>query len=167
MEGNAFSTPVKDVEGYVHNVSDVKLPASGYRYFDFRMQERDTDKRVVCFSPEKQTMLKEKERSKEPITLMNVSPQKRKFQPGVTDYKMNNKSKVFVKKNLSFPWKDIGGLLANATAKYVLDSCESGEIVSLKGKVVSKLPEEMVYSSTQHKNLRKHACQEHADNCEC
>jgi hypothetical protein len=145
---------VKDVDGYIHKVSDVKNPASGYRYFDFKVQERDDEKRVVCFSPEKRDKLKEKELSNEPVTLQNVSPQKRKFQPDLTEYKMNNYSKVVVKRNVTFPWKDIAKERANATIKYVLDNCDTAEIVSLKGKVVSKSEEDMVFSSKIKKDLR-------------
>lgn len=151
MEAN----PKKDVEGYVHKVSEVRVPASGNRYFEFKIQEREEEKRVICFSPPKRDELKDKEVSKEPVTLLNVSPQKRKYQPDLTEYRMNNYSKVVVKRNLSFPWKDIAGELTNTTIQHVLKKCESGDIVSLKGKVVSKSEEEIVFSSLMKKDLRK------------
>ena len=108
----------KDVHGYVHNVSDVKIPKSGksnVRYFDFSIQEGGDDmKRAVCFSPEKGYVLKEKEVGKTPVSLLNVSPQKRKYQPDETEYKMNSYCKIVARENLSFPWKDRrSGCVAN------------------------------------------------------
>ena len=61
-----------NVDGYVHEVSEVKIPQTGNRatrYFDFKVQERDKTKRVICFSPDKRDQLKENENSKTPVTL--------------------------------------------------------------------------------------------------
>ena len=70
-----------NVDGYIHAVSKVKSSASGVRYFDFKIQERDEKRRAICFSPEKRDAIKEKEECKSPVRLLNVSPQKRKFEP--------------------------------------------------------------------------------------
>ena len=35
----SINLPLKNAEGYVHNVSDVKFPPSGNRYFNFDVQE--------------------------------------------------------------------------------------------------------------------------------
>ena len=93
----------KDVEGYIHKVSEVKVPSSGSRYFDFKVQERDESRRVVCFVADKWHKVKEKENSKSAVRLASLSPQKRKYEPDTMEYRSNNYSKVMGTKNLSFP----------------------------------------------------------------
>ena len=47
-----------NVDGYVHDVPEVKIPQTGNRacrYFDFKVREREETKRVICFSPDKET----------------------------------------------------------------------------------------------------------------
>ena len=78
-----------------------------------KVQERDETKRVICFSPVKRDQLKENENSKTPVTLMNVSPQKRKYQLDQTEYKINQYSNIVVKKNLGFPSKSLRTDLSN------------------------------------------------------
>ena len=51
MASGSKSSPKKEVEGFVHQVSKVKIPAGGSIYFDFTLQERDKEHRVVCFHP--------------------------------------------------------------------------------------------------------------------
>ena len=68
---------------------------------------------------------------------------------------MNNYSKVVVKRNVTFPWENITKEQANTTIKYVLDNCDTGEIMWLKGKVVSKSEEDMVFSSKIKKDVKK------------
>ena len=70
-----------NVDGYIHAVSEVKSSASGVRYFDFKIQEKDEKRRAICFSPEKRDAIKEKEECKSPVQLLHVSPQKQKFEP--------------------------------------------------------------------------------------
>ena len=72
------SSPKKDVEGFVHQVSEVKIPAGGSRYFDFTLQERDERHRVVCFYPEKRENLKQKEESNGPGSHFERQPAKAK-----------------------------------------------------------------------------------------
>ena len=69
---------VKDIEGYVHKVSELKIPRSGTtnRYFDFTIQEKEQTRQVCCFSPNQRDDIKEKELNKSPVCLMNASPQK-------------------------------------------------------------------------------------------
>lgn len=109
---------VKDIEGYVHEVSELKIPRSGTanRYFDFTIQENERTRRVCCFSPNQRDDIKEKELNKSPIRLMNVSPQKRKYVPDTTEYPFNNYSKITVFKNLAFPWKDVLKETSNETS---------------------------------------------------
>ena len=83
---------VTNVDSYTHAVSEVKSSASEVRYFDFKIQEKD----------EKRDAIKEKEECKLPVQLLNVSPQKRKFEPDSTEYKLTNQSKIMVTKNLNY-----------------------------------------------------------------
>ena len=149
------STTTMELEGYVHQVSEIKTPASGTRYFEFNIQQQDVRKRVVCFSAQKRDDLKQKQESKTPVKLLNVSPQKRKFDPNTQEYRLNNYSKVVVTQRVPFPWKDISADLADASVKFVLDSCIPGDIVSLKAKVLHKSNEQSVYSYTAKTELKK------------
>lgn len=56
------------------------------------------------------------------MKLLNVSPQKRKFDPNTQEYRFNNYSKVVATQRVPFPWKDISTNLANASVKFALDS---------------------------------------------
>ncbi len=157
----AFSKNYTNVDGYVHQVSDVKIPRSGNhnaRFFDFKIQEGEGSRRVVCFSPDKRDDLKEKELSKIPVSLLSVSPQKRKYQADETEYKMHTFSKVVPKKNLSFPWKE-----RTSEKHCTLKDISSGEksnikvddMVRVNAKVVYKSEVESVFSSKLNKNLTK------------
>ena len=80
---------VKDIEGYVHKVSELKIPRSGTanRYFVFPIQEKEQTRQVCCCSPNQRDDIKEKkELNKSPVRLMNVSPQKQKYVPDTTEY---------------------------------------------------------------------------------
>lgn len=68
---------------------------------------------------------------------------------------MNNYSKVVATQRVPFPWKDISADLADASVKFVLDSCIPGDVVSLKAKVVHKSNEQSVYSYTTKTDLKK------------
>lgn len=153
--GSSSTSKYKDIEGYIHKVSPIKVPSSGSRYFDFKVQERDESRRVVCFIPDKLDEVKEKQDSKAAVRLLSLSPQKRKYEPDSTEYRFNNYSKVIATKNLSFPWKDISGELSNASVKKILDDSMNGDIVSVKAKVVSKSDVYTVYSHKMKKELRK------------
>ena len=99
----AKSSTTLELEGYVHQVSEIKTPSSGTRYFDFNIQQQDVRKRVVCFSAQKRDDLKHKQESKTPVKLLNVSPQKRKFDPNTQEYRLNNYSKVVATQRVPFP----------------------------------------------------------------
>lgn len=99
--------------------------------------------------------MKKKENSKSAVHLTSVSPQKRKYEPDTTEYRLNNYFKVMVTKNLSFPWNNITGRLSNASVKKILDNSMNGDIVSVKAKVVSKSLVDTVYSHNIRKQLRK------------
>ena len=149
---------VKDIEGYVHEVSQLKIPRSGTanRYFDFTIQEKEQTRRVCCFNPNQRDDIKEKELNKSPVRLMNVSPQKRKYVPDTTEYRFNNYSKITVVKNLAFPWKDVPKETSNETTiKDILNETGEGQFVSVKAKVMFKGESETVFSTAQNKNLKK------------
>ncbi|XP_048589888.1 uncharacterized protein LOC116614659 [Nematostella vectensis] len=154
MAAKSSASHLKDIEGYVHKVLDVKVPATGNRYFDFKVQEREKERRVVCFSPDSRSELREREESKQPVKLESVSPNKRKFEHDAVEYKFHSFSKVSLK-NPSFPLKDVEGEHANASIKYILENCATDDIVALKGKVLSKGKEQHVHSYVYKKDLRK------------
>lgn len=153
MASGSKSSPKKDIEGFVHEVSDVKIPMGGSRYSDFTLQERDDSHRVACFYPEKREDLKEKEESKSPVHILNVSPQKRKFQPDTVKYKLEWFSKVQVTKNLAFPWK--GQCTVEATVKIIMDSGKDGKMVWLRCRIMSKSESQRVFSHAFKKDLKK------------
>lgn len=148
-----------DVDGYIHNVSDIRVARSGVRYFDFNIQENEQQTRIVCFSPEKRPTLKEKQQARSPVTLANISPQKRKYNPEATEYTMNKFSRVVNKKNLSFPWKPFE---TRSTGSEVIPICQivngaqsTGDLVAVKAKVVSKSTRQTVYAQTTRKSFDK------------
>lgn len=106
-------------------------PSLGTRYFEFNIPQQDVWKRVVFFGAQKTDDLKHKQESTTPVKFLNISPQKQKFDPSTQEYRLNNYSKV-VTQRVPFPWKDISAALANASVKFVLDSCIPGDIISLK-----------------------------------
>ncbi len=112
-------------------------------------------RRAICFSPEKREAIKEKEECKSPVRLLNVSPQKRKFEPDSTEYKLTNQSKIKVTKNLTFPWADLLASNKQVTVQDVYDTMTTGDIVSIKAEVVWKGKMETVYSRSMRKELTK------------
>lgn len=94
----------KDVQGYIHDVSKIKIPANpkSGRYFDFQLQEGDRETRVVCFNAETMDEVKSKEESKVPVTVTNVSPTKRRYSEDV-EYRVNKFSRVSRAKKFAFP----------------------------------------------------------------
>ena len=94
-----------------------------------------------------------------PVSLLDISPQKRKYQPDETEYKINTHSHVVPKRNLSFQWKsslvselqkleDVNGRAENTCIKV-------GDIVRVTAKVVSKSVVETAFSNKMNKILTK------------
>ena len=96
---------MKDVEGYIHDVSNIKTPMSGNKYFDFTIQKHVDTRHVVSFSPDKRESVMEKEKSRSPIQILSASPQ-RKYQPDTVEYKMSGKSRVINTKSVPFLWAE-------------------------------------------------------------
>ena len=83
----------KDMEGYIHKVSDVKVPPLGLRYFDFKVQERDECRRVVCFFADKWQEVKEKENSKAAVSkAASLSPRLRSASVNQTLWNTDSKT---------------------------------------------------------------------------
>ena len=129
---------LKDVQGYIHGVSDVKTPANpnSTRYFDFILQEGDEERRVVCFNANKHDEVKQQERSKLPVQLSNMSLQKRRYGEGI-EYKMTKFLRLTPAKNLPFQWKQ-WEQSSQGTVKEILENKSNGEVMALKAKVLSK-----------------------------
>ena len=142
----------EDVEGYIHEVSEVKTPSSGNRYFDFKIQARDVNRRVVCFSPDKRQDIKENEEKKSPVKIYNVSPKKRKFDPENIEYIMNNRSKVI---SISFPCSEPVGAQGPLSISDLRESSLTGDVVSVEAKVIWKGQTERIYSHALRKGLDK------------
>ena len=144
-----------DKEGYVRDVSDIKIPPSGVKYFDFKLQERSDVTRVVCFSPPKRNEILLKQTTKSPVKLQRISPRKRKYEPDSQEYIMNSYSKVSVVKNLSFPRAN-SSKVSDITIEGILsDKIRIGEEVTLTAKVLWKSEAYIVYSNALEKELRK------------
>lgn len=154
--GSPTKRKYKDIEGYIHTVSEIKIPSSGNRYFDFKIQEKEEVSRVVCFSPDKHKKLKDQQTSKTPVRLLTVSPQKSRFQPDVEEYKLYNFSQVQDAKNLSFRWKDVTGQVAkDPSLQQILQHSTVGDIVSVKARVLSKGQTTTVTSRSTGKEVKK------------
>ena len=152
---SAKKTAVKDVQGFIHGVSDIKTPANpnSTRYFDFILQEGDEERRVVCFNANKHEEVKQQEKSKLPTNLSNISPQKRRYGEGI-EYKMNKFSRLSPAKNLPFQWKQ-RAQCSQGTIKEILEKKSIGEVVAVKAKVLSKSDVSSVYSHAMKKELSK------------
>ena len=154
--GSPTKRKYKDIEGYVHSVSEIKNPSSGNRYFDFQIQEKEQVSRVVCFSPDKQKRLKDQEKSKTPVRLFTVSPQKSRFQPDVEEYKLYNFSQLQDAKNLSFRWNDVKQKTTkDHSIQHILEQSTVGDIVSVKAQVISKGQTTIVTSRSTGKDVKK------------
>jgi hypothetical protein len=149
---------VKNVNGYIHELSEIQIgKTTGNRYFDFKVQEDESEfTRVACFSPEKRDVLKRKQESKDPVRLMNVSPQKKKYKPDIKEYTMGKYSSVVDGDSLYFPWKLSPGADTNPVSiEDIFGKKEVGESIWSRGKVVSISDPYSVYSSVMEKKLQK------------
>lgn len=151
----ASTSKFRDVQGYIHNVSAVRIPANprSSRYFDFELQEAEQETRVVCFHAERRDEVKGKEESKVAVTVTNVSPCKRKFSDE-KEYRMNKFSRVTKAKNLAYQWKEPERRCENYI-KEILESKGDGDIVRLKAKVLKKSESTTVYSRLMKRDLKK------------
>lgn len=149
--GSPTKRKYKDIKGYIHAVSEIKNPSSGNRYFDFKNQEKEDVTKVVCFSPDKQKRLKEQEKSKTPVRLFTVSPQKSRFQPDVEEYKLYNFSQL----QESFPWKDEKQqTMKDPSIQHIVEHSNVGEIVLVKAQVISKGQTTTATSCSNRKEVR-------------
>ena len=133
----------------------VKTPANpnSTRYFDFILQEGDGERRVVCFNVNKHDEVKQQERSKLPVQLSNMSPQKLRYGEGI-ECKMSKFSRLTPAKNLPFQWKQ-WEQSSQGTVKEILENKSNGEVVALKAKVLSKSEVSSVHSHMMKKELSK------------
>ena len=153
---SSSSSPYKNVQGYIHAVSEIRTPANpnSSRYFEFTVQENDEKTRVVCFNTENKVELKRREQHKLPTCLTSISPQKKRYSDGV-EYKMNKYSRIEPAKNLEFQWKSSNTNRSEMTVTQLLQSTPNGQSVGLKAKVLFKGEKETVYSKTLKKNITK------------
>ena len=92
---------------------------------------------------------------------MNVRPQKRKYQPKQTEYKISQSSSIVFKNFLPFLWKSLKGGHPNETqSPKKIDeennpAAQVGDTVSVKAKVIAKLDVETVFSYKLNKALNK------------
>ena len=89
------------------------------------------------------------------VLFHKTSPQKRKFEPDSTEYKLTNQSKIVVTKNLTFPWADMSESNKQVTVQDIYDTMTTGDVVSIKAKVVWKGEMETVCSRSMRKELTK------------
>ena len=145
----------KDIQGYIHDVSPVKILANprSNRYFDFKFQQGQDQMRVVCFNTERRDQVKEKEECKIPVTETNVSPSIRKYTDQV-EYRMNKFSRVSRVKNLSFQWKE-PERCCEMSIKEILDKKSDRDVVTLKARVLQNLEVSSIYSRIMKKDLNK------------
>ena len=71
----------KEVHGYLHNVSPMKVSKNQNRYFNAILQTGPHDYQdLVCYNPEKRTQMKSLEENCSPVKLSNItlSPGKRR-----------------------------------------------------------------------------------------
>jgi hypothetical protein len=149
---------VKNVNGYIHELSEIQIgKTTGNRYFDFKVQEDESEfTRVACFSPEKRDVLKRKQESKDPVCLMNVSPQKKKYKPDIKEYTMGKYSSMVDGDSLYFPWKLSPEADTNPVSiEDIFAKKEVGESIWFRGKVISISDPYSVYSSVMEKILQK------------
>ena len=153
---SASSNSYKDVQGYIHAVSKVQIPANpkSSRYFDFTIQENHEETRVICFTPEIKDELKRREEAKLPTSLKNISPQKRRYGEGV-ECRMNKYSRIEQAKNLAFQWKTSNTDESDTSVTQLLQSAPNGQSVGLKAKVLFKGDTETVYSKHAKKDPAK------------
>ena len=62
------------LKGYVHNVKRAKSGTGSFRCFNFSLQVSENCKRrIVCYDPSKEKLLKGYQDSREPVKLVNFS----------------------------------------------------------------------------------------------
>ena len=64
---------------------------------------------------------------------------------------MTKSSRFTVARNLSFPWKVVPGQHGESTLHDIIDNSNTGDVVSVKAKVVSKSESKDIYSPTMQK----------------
>lgn len=156
-----YSSPIKneDVQGCIHEVSDVKMGQLGRRYFHFKIQNHSEEfTRIACFhTTGSRDLLKDKKTSKAASRMLYLSPQKRKFGSGANEYAISKYSRVTDAKNLTFPWKSVSPkiILLESLESTNTGSFPEGELITVQAKVLSVSEVETVHSFQQNKDLRK------------
>lgn len=97
--------------------------------------------------------MKKQEKSKLPVHLSNMSPQKRRYGGGIKS-KMNKFSRLTLAKNLPFQWKE-RAQSSQGTIKQILENKSNGKFMALKAKVLSKSKVSSVHSHVMKKDLSK------------
>lgn len=139
---SASSRPYKDIQGYIHAVSEVQIPANpkSSRYFDFTIQENDEKNASDLFHARKQRWAETTGGSTTPYF-----SQKRRYCEGV-EYRMNEYSRIEQAKNLAFQWKPSNTDESDITVTQLPQSTPNGQSVRLKAKVLFKGDADTVYS---------------------
>ncbi|XP_061169175.1 uncharacterized protein LOC133178499 [Saccostrea echinata] len=125
-----------EVEGYVHNVSPIKVSRNNNNYFNavFQDEEKYTD--LVCFVPEYNGILKEMEKTKSPVSLSKIEKTV-SARTGAYDIKVTSKSKVSAPaRQLKFRFEDpdIQKLMTINEAK----GLNPFQKITIQGKVMNK-----------------------------
>ncbi|XP_051979609.1 uncharacterized protein LOC127640931 [Xyrauchen texanus] len=101
-----------EVEGFIHEVSDVKEGASRKKYFTAVMQEAKKHTKMVIFSPQRHNWFNCAEKDESPVKVENIilSPSRQK--QGDHDILVNDKSRLTCVRDLAFvfdkkPYSDV------------------------------------------------------------
>ncbi|KAI8519367.1 hypothetical protein Bbelb_026240 [Branchiostoma belcheri] len=120
----------QDLKGYVHNLSPMKKSKrTGFPYFNFDLQEKDSVKKVVCFSKDKRKRLEDHEQTQRGCKISRYS----QGNLSTSDI-LINKATIINDTDLSFPSKNIE---LPITPLRDIDEIVTGEVIKIKVKIVS------------------------------
>ena len=125
------------LKGYVHNVRRAKSGTGSFRCFHFSLQVSESCKRrIVCYDPRKERVLKGYQDSREPVKLLNFSKRRSGERVLEEDIILSKRSRIESVSNNDILFEYDEGSFQEAERTYktieTIESLRESEMISVK-----------------------------------
>ncbi|XP_073727043.1 uncharacterized protein [Misgurnus anguillicaudatus] len=128
---------LQEVEGYIHDVSDVLQSGSGSRYFTALLQDSEKNTRVVVFDLQKHNVFQCAERDRSPLKLTDIGLSPSRQAKNTNDVTVNSRTKISVVRQLSYVFEEkLSATTPLLTLGEIYKDTREYQLVSVKVKIV-------------------------------
>ncbi|XP_039509438.1 uncharacterized protein LOC120464152 isoform X2 [Pimephales promelas] len=145
-----------EVEGYLHDVSDITEGANRRKYFTAVLQEAGRNSRVVVFDVQRHHVFVNAQKDRSPVRLCEVALSPSRQKKGEVDIIVNNSSLLTCVRRLEFAFDNsTGDVVEDWTCQQILENPREYQRVNVTIKVVQLTEETQSMTRSNQRLLRR------------